>query len=96
MLYLLTFTEAAIVCDFTIILETIPSVIFEKRHICQCGSYPFTDCWGPKQKADHRTENTAVELPRLKRKRSIYLSRICRGVRMEFIPDTLSILKFFK
>ena len=48
MLYLLTFTEAAIVCDFTIILETIPSVIFEKRHICQCGSYPFTDCWGLK------------------------------------------------
>ena len=48
MLYLLTFTEAAIVCDFTIILETIPSMIFEKRHICQCGSYPFTDCWGLK------------------------------------------------
>ena len=48
MLYLLTFTEVAIVCDFTIILKTIPSVIFEKRHICQCGSYPFTDCWGLK------------------------------------------------
>ena len=45
-LYLLTFTKAATVCDSTVILETIPSVIFEKRHICQCGSYPFTDCWG--------------------------------------------------
>ena len=29
MLYLLTFTEAANVCDSTVILETIPSVIFE-------------------------------------------------------------------
>ena len=47
-LYLLTFTKAATVCDSTVILETIPSVIFEKRHICQCGSYPFTDCWGLK------------------------------------------------
>ena len=48
MLYLQTFTEAAIVCDCTVILETIPIVIFEKRHICQCWSYPFTDCWGLK------------------------------------------------
>ena len=48
MLYLQTFTEAAIVCDCTVILETIPIVIFEKRRICQCGSYPFTDCWGLK------------------------------------------------
>ena len=29
MLYLITFTEAAIVCDSTVILETIPIVIFE-------------------------------------------------------------------
>ena len=47
-LYLLTFTKAATVCDSTVTLETIPSEIFEKQHICQCGLYPFTDCWGLK------------------------------------------------
>ena len=36
------FTKAAIVCDSTVILETIPSVNLEKEHISQCGSYPFT------------------------------------------------------
>ena len=106
MLYLLTFTKAAVVCDSTVIPMTIPSkehlflrpykmknivlstieqvrgilsareqcsnavfiIIywgsyclwlygnsrdysqcdFWKRHISQCGSYPFTDCWGLK------------------------------------------------